>query len=142
VYDPSARVAGAPFLQLSETVELSALTNAIDVSEYRTLCRCNLLVLHRAKGASGESPSMLYKLCGKEAACHTGGQHFFAVHKQSMRTHADDGKIFKTTSDVVACSTKFGMALACPLAVAHIKEHCKKVAGVPPLGRRCKRRLF
>jgi hypothetical protein len=36
-YDPSPRVAGAPFLNLSETAELPALTNAVDLSEYRKL---------------------------------------------------------------------------------------------------------
>jgi hypothetical protein len=48
-----------------------------------------------------------------------------------MRTHAGGGKIFKTTSGVVACSIQFGMAVACPLAVAHIKEHCKEVGATP-----------
>jgi hypothetical protein len=75
------------------------------VPDYRKLLRCNVLVLHKAKGASGDNPSRLYKLCGKYAAFHTGGQHFCAVHKQSMWTHADDGNIFKITSDIVACST-------------------------------------
>jgi hypothetical protein len=51
-YDPSARVAGAQFLHLSEAVELSALTNVVvvDVSDYRRLCRCSVLVLHKAQG--------------------------------------------------------------------------------------------
>jgi hypothetical protein len=48
-----------------------------------------------------------------------------------MRTHATGGKIFKITSDVVAFSTQFGMALACPIAVAHMEEHCKKVGATP-----------
>jgi hypothetical protein len=48
-----------------------------------------------------------------------------------MRTHADGGKIFKTTSGAVACSTQFGMAVACPMSVAHIKEHCKEVGATP-----------
>jgi hypothetical protein len=48
-----------------------------------------------------------------------------------MRTHANGGRIYKTTSNVVACSTQFGMALACPMAVAHIKEHCKEVGATP-----------
>jgi hypothetical protein len=82
-YDPSSRVAGAPFLNLSETVELSTLTNAVGVSDYRKLLRCNVLVLHKTKGASGDGPSRLYKLCGKGAAYHTGGQHFCAVHSSS-----------------------------------------------------------
>ena len=46
-------------------------------------------------------------------------------------THATGGNIFKITSGVVACSTRFGMALACPLAVVHIGEHCKEVGATP-----------
>jgi hypothetical protein len=41
-----------------------------------------------------------------------------------MRTHADDGKIFLITSDIVVCSPEFGMALACPLPIAHIGGEC------------------
>jgi hypothetical protein len=48
-----------------------------------------------------------------------------------MRTHADGGKIFKTTSDIVVCCPKFGMALACPLPVAHIEGHCQEVGAAP-----------
>jgi hypothetical protein len=55
-YDPSALVAGAPFLRLPSAVELSTLTTVVDLSKYRTFNRCNLLVLHRAKGASVETP--------------------------------------------------------------------------------------
>jgi hypothetical protein len=80
-YDPSSRVAGAPFLNLSGTAGLSALANAVGVSEYRKLLRCSVLVLHRTKGAPGDNPSRLHKLCGKDVAFHTGGQHFCAVHK-------------------------------------------------------------
>jgi hypothetical protein len=116
-YGPSALVAGATFLGLPSAVELSKLTTAVDLSRYHTFNRCNLLVLHCAKGEGGsvETPSLLHKLCGKVAAYHSGGQNFCSVHKQSMRAHADGGKIFKTTSDIVVCCPKYGMALACPL---------------------------
>ena len=50
-YDPSALVAGAAFLKLPKAVALSTLTTVVDLSTYRALKRCNLLVLHRAKGA-------------------------------------------------------------------------------------------
>jgi hypothetical protein len=63
---------------------LSALTTVVDLSTNRPLKRCNLLALHRAKGASDEAPSKLHKLCGKVATHHTGGQNFCSVHKQSM----------------------------------------------------------
>ena len=43
-YDPSPGVAGGPLLDLPEAVELSALANAVDVSEYRKLLRCSVLV--------------------------------------------------------------------------------------------------
>jgi hypothetical protein len=69
-YDPSALVAGATFLKLPETAVLSTLITAVDLSTYRPLKRCNLLVLHRAKGASDEAPSELHKLCGKAATHH------------------------------------------------------------------------
>jgi hypothetical protein len=48
-----------------------------------------------------------------------------------MRTHADDGKIYKIVSDVVACCLKFGMAVAWPLLVAHIVERCQEVGANP-----------
>jgi hypothetical protein len=48
-----------------------------------------------------------------------------------MRTHADDGKIFKITSDIAVCCPKFGMALACPLPIAHIEDHCQVVGATP-----------
>jgi hypothetical protein len=68
--DPSSRVAGAPFSNLSETAELPALTNAVDVSEYCKLLWRSVLVLHKTKGAtrgaSGDSPSRLHKLCGND----------------------------------------------------------------------------
>jgi hypothetical protein len=35
----SSRVAGAPFLNLNETAELSTLTNVVDVLDYRKLLR-------------------------------------------------------------------------------------------------------
>ena len=101
-YDSSVPVSGAKFLKLPKDVALSTLTTAVDLSSYRTFGRCNLLVLHQAKGGSEETPSMLHKLCGRMGTHHTGGQHFCGVHKQSMRTHADGGKISKTTSDIAA----------------------------------------
>jgi hypothetical protein len=131
-YDSSALVAGAKFLNLPKTVALSALTTVVDLSTYRTFKRCNLLVLHRAKGASDDTPSRLHKLCGKVGTHHTSGQNFCSVHKHSMRAHADDGKIFKTTSDIAVCCPKFGMALACPLPVAHIEDHCQEAKRLVP----------
>jgi hypothetical protein len=112
-------------------VELPTLTTVVDLSKYRTFNRCNLLALHRTKGGSDETPSLLHKLCGKVAAYHSGGQNFCSVPKQSMRTHTDGGKIFKTTSDVAVCCPKFGIALACPLPIAHIEEHCQEVGATP-----------
>jgi hypothetical protein len=53
-YGPSALVAGAPFLRLPSTVELSKLTTVVDLPRYR-----NLLVLRRAKGGSVEAPASL-----------------------------------------------------------------------------------
>jgi hypothetical protein len=138
--DPSVPVSGAKFLKLPEEVELTTLTTAVDLSSYSPLKRCNLLVLHQAKGASAETPSNLYKLCGRMVRTgthHTGGQNFCGVHKHSMRTHADDGKIYKIVSDVVACCPKFGMAVAWPLPVAHIVEHCQE-SEYPRVRRRAK----
>jgi hypothetical protein len=74
-YDPSALVAGAPFLRLPSTVELSKLTTVVDLPRYR-----NLLVLRRAKGGSVETPSLLHKLCGKVADYHAGGQNFCIMY--------------------------------------------------------------
>ena len=83
-YDPSALVAGATFLKLPKAVALSTLTTAVDLSSYRTFRRCNLLVLHQAKGGSEETPSMLHKLCGRMGTHHTGGQNFCGVHSQAL----------------------------------------------------------
>ena len=56
-YDASVLVAGAKFLKLPKgDVALPSLTTAVDLSTYRALKRCNLLVLHQAKGASDETP--------------------------------------------------------------------------------------
>jgi hypothetical protein len=134
-YDPSSRVAGAPFLNLSETVELSTLTNVVDLSEYRKLLRCNVLVLHRTKGASDDNPSRLYKLCGKEAAFHIGGQHFCAVHKQSMRTHADDTARFTISRQTLLPAVPSLGWLSHALWQWRILRNTAK-RSVPPLGRR------
>jgi hypothetical protein len=61
-YDSSVLIiAGAPFLKLQKAVALSTLTTAVDLSSYHTFKRCNLLVLHQAKGASDETPSKLHE---------------------------------------------------------------------------------
>ena len=119
-YDPSLPVSGARFLKLPEEVALEKLTTVLDLSTFRKLGRCTVLVRHNAKGASPDTPSSLYKLCSRIGTHHTGGFNFCGVHKLSLKTHPDDGKIYKIQSDVVACCPKFGMALALPLAVAHI----------------------
>jgi hypothetical protein len=49
-----------------------------------------------------------------------------------MRTHADDGKISKITSDIAVCCPKYGMALACPLPIAHIELRNTAKRLVPP----------
>jgi hypothetical protein len=54
------------------------------------------------------------------------GQHFCSVHKQSLRTHLHDGKIFKLTSDVVACSSKFG-----PVVTTSLRTTTQNPAGTP-----------
>ena len=81
---------------------------------------------------------MLHKLCGRMGTHHAGGQHFCGVHKQSMRAHAGGGKIFKITSDIAVCCPKFGLALAWPLPVAHIVEHCQEAAWCHPGDRGCR----
>jgi hypothetical protein len=44
---------------------------------------------------------------------------------------SDGGKIFKITSDIAVCCPKFGLALACPLPIAHIEDHCQGVGATP-----------
>ena len=70
---PSDRVAGALFLKPPETVVLSALTSTVDLSDYRKLLGCNVLVQHRAKGAAsgGGGTSELHRLCEKVSTHHT-----------------------------------------------------------------------
>jgi hypothetical protein len=49
-----------------------------------------------------------------------------------MRTHADGGKIFKTTSGTsLFVVPSYGMALACPSPIAHIEDHCQEVGTTP-----------
>jgi hypothetical protein len=130
-YDPSVPVSVARFLKLPEEVALKKLTTVVDLSTFRKLGRCTVHVRHNAKGASPDTPSSLYKLCSRVGTHHTGGFNFCGVHKLSLKTHPDDDKIYKIKSDVVACCPKFGMALALPLAVAHIWEHCQEVGATP-----------
>ena len=94
-YDSSVPVSGAKFLKLQEEVALKKLTTLVDLSTFRTLKRCTLLVRHNAKGASTETPSALYKLCSRIGTHHTSGYNFCGVHKLSLKTHPDDDKIFK-----------------------------------------------
>ena len=133
-YDPSMPVSGARFLKLEGEVELKKLTTLVDLSTFRKLGRCTVLVRHNAKGASPDSPSSLHKLCSRVCTHQDGLYTFCGVHKLSLKTHPDDGKIYQIKSDVVACHPQFGMALALPLAVAHIGEHCQEVgatSGMP-----------
>jgi hypothetical protein len=119
-YDPSVPVSGAPFLKLPKDVALSALTTVVDLSSYRTFGRCNLLVLHQAKEGSEETPSFY----AAQAVWQSEHPSFWwaaflrRAYRQSMRTHADDGKIFEITSDMLAvCCPKFGLAVAWPLPI-------------------------
>ena len=130
-YDPSMPVSGAKFLKLEREVELKELTTLVDLSTFRKLGRCTVLVRHKAKGASPDSPSSLHKLCSRVCTHQDGLYTFCGVHKLSLKTHPDDGKIYLIKSDVVACSPKFGMALALPLPAAHIGEHCQEVGATP-----------
>jgi hypothetical protein len=83
-YDSSVPVSGAKFIKLPEDAALKKLTALVGLSTYRTFKRCNLLVLHHAKGASTETPSALYTLCGRMGTHHTGGQNFCGVHSQAL----------------------------------------------------------
>ena len=130
-YDPSMPVSGARFLKLEGEVELKELTTLVDLSTFRKLGRCTVLVRHNAKGASPDNPSSLHKLCSRVCTHQDGLYTFCGVHKLSLKTHPDDGKIYLIKSDVVACSPKFGMALALPLPAAHILEHCQEVGATP-----------
>ena len=130
-YDSSVQVSGAKFLKLEGEVELKTLTTLVDLSTFRKQGRCTVLVRHNAKGASPDSPSSLHKLCSRVCTHQDGLYTFCGVHKLSLKTHPDDGKIYLIKSDVVACSPKFGMALALPSPAAHIWEHCQEVGATP-----------
>jgi hypothetical protein len=54
-YDPSMPVSGARFLKLEGEVELKKLTTLVDLSTFRKLGRCTVLVRHNAKGASPDN---------------------------------------------------------------------------------------
>jgi hypothetical protein len=53
-----------------------------------------------------------HKPCSSPSKFHVNGQHFCGVHKFTLANHPDAGKTFVCKTDVVVCSTVYGMALA------------------------------
>ena len=60
-YDPATRIGAAPFLGLTGAVELGSLDQVIDVSDYKGLHRCPVLV--RPKSKVKGAKSTYYKFC-------------------------------------------------------------------------------
>ena len=130
-YDPETKIAAAPFLGLSGTVELGSMDQVVGVAAYKGFNCCPVLVCPNVK--VGGSKSTYYKFCANPPKFHSNGQHFCGVHKFTSRNHPGalkEGRIFECETDVVVCSRLHGMGLAYSLNEAHVGDaHCERVGG-------------
>ena len=81
-YGPATRIGAAPFLGLSGAVELGSLDQVIDVSDYKGLHRCPVLVCPRSKVKG--TKSTYYKLCANPSKFHVNAWHFCGVHRHTF----------------------------------------------------------
>jgi hypothetical protein len=136
-YGPATRIGAAPFLGLTGTAEVGSLDQVIDVSDYKGLHRCPVLVHPKSKVKGAKST--YYKFCANPSKFQVNGWHFCGVHKLTFQNHPDaleEGmmhRIFdcETDVDVLVCSRAHGMGLAYSLQDAHVKGHCERVGANP-----------
>jgi hypothetical protein len=85
-YDPATRIGAAPFLGLTGTAEVGSLDQVIDVSDYKGLHRCPVLVCPKSKVKGAKST--YYKFCANPSKFQVNGwQHFCGVHKLTFQNH-------------------------------------------------------
>jgi hypothetical protein len=133
-YGPATRTGAAPFLGLTGTVEVGSLDQVIDVSDYKGLHRCPVLVCPKSKVKKVQKAPPYYKFCANPSKFQVNARHFCGVHKLTFQNHPDalkEGRIFDCETDVVVCSRAHGMGLAYPLQDAHVKGHCERVGANP-----------
>jgi hypothetical protein len=78
-HGPATRIGAAPFLGLTGTAELGSLDQVIDVSDYRGLHRCPVLVCPKSKVKGAKST--YYKFCANPSKFQVNARHFCGVHK-------------------------------------------------------------
>jgi hypothetical protein len=114
-YDPGAtRIGAVPFLGLSGAVEVGSLDQVIDVSEFRSLNRCPVLVCPKSKAKGAKSTC--YKFCANPSKFQVNARHFCGVHKLTFQNHPDalkEGRIFDCETDVVVCSSRSSVFFLC-----------------------------
>jgi hypothetical protein len=131
-YGPATRIGAAPLLGLTGAVELGSLDQVIDVSDYKGLHRCPVLVCPKSKIKGAKSTYC--KFCANPSKFQVNARHFCGVHKLTFQNHPgalNEGRIFGCETDVVVCSRVHGMGLAYSLEDAHVKDHCERVGGSP-----------
>jgi hypothetical protein len=74
-YGPATRIGAAPFLELSGTAEPGSLDQVIDVSDYKGLLRCPVLVCPKSK-VKFCAKSTYYKFCANPSTFQVNGWHF------------------------------------------------------------------
>jgi hypothetical protein len=84
-YDPATRIGAAPFLGLTGAVELGFLDQVIDVSEYKELHRCQVLVCPKSKVKGAKTT--YYKFCANPSKFQVNARHFCGVHKLTFQNH-------------------------------------------------------
>jgi hypothetical protein len=134
-YGPATRIGAAPFLELTGTVELGSLDQVIDVSDFKSLNRCLVLVCPKSKVKGAKST--YYKFCANPSKFQVNARHLCGVHKLTFQNHPDalkEGRIFDCETDVVVCSARVhGMGLAYPLEDAqHVKGGSLRKSGGQP----------
>ena len=130
-YDPTFMVMPSAFLKL-DVVQLSNLTEILDVREVRAMEVCCALVKHAPKEGGD-----WYKICGSSGSHSHHDLWFCGRHSEYPRTQADSGKIITFTTDTVACSSQYGLGCYLCLSDAHVGEHSNRVGKEEgePMGR-------
>jgi hypothetical protein len=84
-YDPATRIGAAPFLELTGTAEVGSLDQVIDVSDFKSLNRCLVLVCPKSKVKGAKST--YYKFCANPSKFQVNARHFCGVHKLTFQNH-------------------------------------------------------
>jgi hypothetical protein len=78
----------SPAFELRNSVEVGSLDQVIDVSDYKGLHRCPVLVCPKSKVKGAKNT--YYKFCANPSKFQVnGGWHFCGVHKLTFQNHPD-----------------------------------------------------